>query len=85
MVSCGCGFESSATECPLAMGEIADAHARVCDFAPMLPYTCRTCGDFPEWCPEMSRVRFIRTDSIIAAGCWTLAASELVSFARKLT
>lgn len=71
-VSCGCGYESARIACARARSEIRDAHAKRCDFAPMLPYQCATCGDWPQHCPAMSHTGgFIRTDAVLAAGCWT--------------
>ncbi len=52
-------------------------HAKVCDFAPMLPNRCETCGDRPEFCPDLSHVLpFLRTEAVLAAGCWELQPGD---------
>ncbi|MFB7837813.1 hypothetical protein ACWIGW_44760 [Nocardia brasiliensis] len=72
-VTCGCGFTSAEIACLAARSEVADLHAKVCDFTPMLPYCCEVCGDRPEFCPNLSHVLpFLRTEAVLAAGCWKL-------------
>ncbi|WP_280428298.1 hypothetical protein [Nocardia brasiliensis] len=76
-VTCGCGFTSAEIGCPAALSEVRDLHAKVCDFAPMLPNRCETCGDRPEFCPDLSHVLpFLRTEAVLAAGCWELQPGD---------